>query len=43
MPESPKDKHTYNVILAKALLNRGGPLFEVELLYNKRLMKISDQ
>jgi replicative DNA helicase len=42
MPESLKDKHTYNVILAKVLVNRGGPLFEVELLYNKRLMKISD-
>jgi replicative DNA helicase len=42
MPESLKDKHNYNVILAKTLMNRGGPLFEVELLYNKRLMKISD-
>ena len=42
MPESLKDKHTYNVILAKALVNRGGLLFEVELLYNKRLMKVSD-
>jgi len=42
MPESLKDKQTYNAILAKTLVNRGGPLFEVELLYNKRLMKISE-
>lgn len=42
MPESFKDKHTNSVILAKVLMNRGGPLFEVELLFNKRLMKISD-
>jgi replicative DNA helicase len=42
MPESFKDKHTNSVILAKVLVNRGGPLFEVELLFNKRLMKISD-
>ncbi len=42
MPESLKNKHTNSVILAKVLVNRGGPLFEVELLYNKRLMKISD-
>lgn len=42
MPESVKNKHTNSVILAKVLVNRGGPLFEVELLYNKRLMKISD-
>jgi replicative DNA helicase len=42
MPESLKKKHTNSVILAKVLVNRGGPLFEVELLYNKRLMKIND-
>lgn len=42
MPESFKDKHTNSVILAKVMVNRGGPLLEVELLFNKRLMKISD-
>jgi replicative DNA helicase len=42
MPESFKDKHTNSVILAKVLVNRGGPLLEVELLFNKRLMKISE-
>jgi replicative DNA helicase len=42
MPESFKDKHTNSIILAKVLVNRGGPQLEVELLFNKRLMKISD-
>lgn len=42
MPESFKDKHTNSVILARVLVNRGGPLVEVELLFNKRLMKISE-
>jgi hypothetical protein len=42
MPDSFKDKHTNSVILAKVIVNRGGPLLEVELLFNKRLMKISD-
>ena len=42
MPKRLKNKHTNSVILAKVLVNRGGPLFEMELLYNKRLMKISE-
>jgi replicative DNA helicase len=42
MPETFKDKHPNTVILAKVLVNRGGPTPEVELMFNKWLMKISD-
>jgi replicative DNA helicase len=42
MPETFKDKHPNTVILAKVLSNRSGPEPEVELLFNKWLMKISD-
>ncbi|UCH93078.1 MAG: hypothetical protein JSV88_22685, partial [Candidatus Aminicenantes bacterium] len=42
MPESFKDKHPNTVILAKVLVNRRGPQPEVELMFNKWLMKISD-
>ena len=42
MPESFKDKHPNTVILAKVLVNRGGAAPEVELMFNKWLMKISD-
>ena len=42
MPETFKDKHPNTVILAKVLVNRAGPTPEVELLFNKWLMKISD-
>jgi hypothetical protein len=42
MPETFKDKHPNSAILAKVLVNKGGPQFEVELLFNKYLMKISD-
>lgn len=41
MPETFKDKHPNTVILAKVLSNRSGPEPEVELLFNKWLMKIS--
>jgi replicative DNA helicase len=42
MPATFKDKHPNTVILAKTLLNRGGPLVETELLFNKWLMRVSD-
>jgi KaiC/GvpD/RAD55 family RecA-like ATPase len=42
MPESFRDKHPNTVILAKVLVNRGGSTPEVELMFNKWLMKISD-
>lgn len=42
MPESIKTKHPNSVILAKVLVNKGGPQFDMELLFNKRLLKISD-
>jgi len=42
VPETFKDKHPNTAILAKVLVNRGGPAPEVELLFNKWLMKITD-
>jgi replicative DNA helicase len=42
MPETFKDKHAHTVILAKVLANQGRPEPEVELIFNKWLMKISD-
>ncbi len=42
MPPIFKDKHPSTVILAKVLANQGRPEPEVELVFNKWLMKISD-
>ena len=42
MPDMFKEKHSNSVILAKVLANQGKPQPEVELLFNKKLMKISD-
>jgi hypothetical protein len=42
MPETFKDKHSNTVILTRVLFNRNGPEPEVEMLFNKWLMKISD-
>lgn len=42
MPPIFKDKHPNTVILAKVLANQGRPEPEVELVFNKWLMKISD-
>ncbi|MCP5048560.1 MAG: hypothetical protein GY940_15430 [bacterium] len=42
MPDIFKDKHPNTVILAKVLANQGRPQPEVELLFNKWLMKITD-
>jgi len=42
MPETFRDKHPNTVILAKVMVNRAGPAPEVELLFNKWLMKITD-
>ena len=42
MPDVFKDKHPNTVILAKVLANRSRPKPEIELLFNKDLMKISD-
>lgn len=42
MPESFKNKHANTVLLVKVLENRNGPKPEIELLFNKWLMKVTD-
>jgi len=42
MPANFKEKHPNTVLLAKVLLNKGGPELEMELLFNKWLMVVAD-
>lgn len=42
MPANFKEKHPNTVLLAKVLLNKGGPEIEMELLFNKWLMVVAD-
>lgn len=42
MPSNFKEKHPNTVLLAKVLLNKGGPEMEMELLFNKWLMVVAN-
>ena len=42
MPETFKDKRAISVLLAKVLANHNGPQPEIELLYNKWMMTVTD-